>query len=105
MSEVIGSELKPSGVLNRRERLTLFLGTPLIATVLCFEILRIWRALQGEALLITGLTEPDISVAWFDGPILFVLGLALHLVIVLLLAAFLLYQLQQARRLARSRRG
>ena len=105
MSDVIGSEFKSSGILNRRERLTLFLGTPLIAAALCFEIVRIWRAFQGGPLLITRLTAPDISVAWTDGPFLFLLGLALHLAIVLLFAAFLFYQFQQARRLVRSKRG
>jgi len=105
MSEVIGSEFNPSGILNRRERWTLILGTPLFAAFLCMEFVRIWRAFKGEPLLITSFTEPDLSVAWSDGPLPLLLGLTLHLAIVLILGAFLYYQLQQVRRLVRSKRG
>ena len=105
MSEVIGNELRPRGVLNRRERVTLFLGTPLLLAFLCVEMARLWGAFQGRRLLLTGLVQPELSVARSDGLFPFVLGLALHLVIVAMLSAFLLSQVGQARRLFRSKRG
>lgn len=104
MSGVIGSELKPSGVLTRRERLTLLVGAPVIAIILGLEIVRIWRALQGGPLLITGFTDPDVVVLWSDGPVLFLLGLLLHLAIVALLTGALFFQFEQARRWLRSKR-
>ena len=57
MSKVEGSTFKRRGLLTRRERLSLFLGVPLLSVVLCVEIFRIWRAVLGEPLLIQSITE------------------------------------------------
>jgi hypothetical protein len=104
MGKIVESQPKRTDNLSGRDRLTLFLGTPLMAAALCFEIARIWRAFRGDALLITGVVKP-VSVARADGLVPFLLGLALHLALVLMLTAGLLSQVQQVRRFVRSKRG
>ncbi len=104
MSKVEGSIFKRRGLLTRRERLSLFLGVPLLLVFLCVDVVRIWRAVLGEPLLITSITEPDLTVEWSSNPYLFLLGLGFHLLLVLTVTVVLWFQRYEARRWLRSRR-
>jgi hypothetical protein len=94
---------KRKALLNRGERLELFLGAPLLLVFLGVELLRIWRAFKGEPLPVTGIAGFDLIVRWSDSPLYFSLAMVLHGVIVLILVAALSHQVQQARRWVRGR--
>jgi hypothetical protein len=90
--------VKKHSVLSRRERLELFLGSPLLLALLGIEIARIWRAIQGDPLLITGLTGFDVTVQWSASPYFFILGMAVHILIIMVIVGALHHQVRQGRR-------
>jgi hypothetical protein len=102
--KVEGSRFKRRGLLTRRERISLFLGAPLLLVVLSVTVVRIYRAVLGEPLHITSIIGPDLTVEWSSNPYLFLLALGFYFVVVLILAVVLWFQLHEARRWLRSRR-
>ena len=96
---------EPGGDLSRRELWLLALGSPFFLTILIVEVVRIWRAMQGEPLLITGLAGFDVTVQWAVSPVHFMLGMVLHAVIIVFVAVALWFQLQQWRTWLRAKRN
>jgi hypothetical protein len=90
--------------LSRRELCELMFGVPLSLGMLCVELVRIWRGFQGEPLLLTGFTDPDLTARWSESPLYFCLVLALHSVILLWLGAVLFYLFQLGRRVLASQK-
>lgn len=90
--------------MTRGEKFWLLAGSPLLLIILIVEVGRVWRALQGEPLLITGLFGRDIAVQWSTGRLFFVLGLIFHGALIAFFAAGLWFQVEQARRWFRAAR-
>ena len=67
-----GDVLKGRGVLSRSDVFSLIAGTPLLFALLTVEIVRLWRAVHGEPLLITGVFGSNLSVQWSTGTLAFI---------------------------------
>jgi len=81
--------LKGRGPLSRSEAFALIVGAPFLSILLVVEGARIWGAINGAPLLITGLFGLDIAVRRSDGVLPIVLGATLHGVIILWVIASL----------------
>ena len=68
--------------ISRIDAFTLVVGPPFCLTLLAVEAVRIWGAINGEPLLITGLFGFDVKVEWSDGWLPFFGGVALHAAII-----------------------
>jgi hypothetical protein len=66
--------------------------------LLIVELARVWRAMAGEKLLITSITDPDVTVSWSENPFFFLLGLAMHGAILALVGGALFSQYRFARK-------
>jgi hypothetical protein len=84
-------------VLTRADKISLFVGCPLLMALLLVELSRVWRALHGEPLLITGSFGREITVQWTADRSLFILGMMMHAVILVFVTAVLWVQVGQAR--------
>lgn len=104
MQKLTGKVLQQRPALSRSDLFSLFVGTPLLLALLVVEIIRVSRAVTGDALLITGVFGSDVSVQWSTGPLLFVLGAVLHLVIIVFVLGGLWAQFEIISRWRKGRR-
>lgn len=98
MSEADKGRSGSEGPLTGWEYVQLLAGVPLSLAVLAVELDRVWAGLRGGPLLITGLTDPHVTVRWSVNRLHFAAGLLLHLVIILFFAALLASLYTLARR-------
>jgi hypothetical protein len=76
-------------------------GVLWVSGLLLLEVVRVWRAMQGEPLLITGVFGSDILVQRSADQFTFVVGMTFHLLLIGVLTVALWYQLRLAQRLLR----